>query len=303
MEHSFVGSKHHIKLATLFDLEKIELGLYRGQSWDLGFRALFGGQVLAQALTSASKTVESERVCHSFHSYFLLPGDARKPVVYDVENIRDGKSFSVRRVKAVQNGKSIFYMTASFQIDQPGVSHQYAAIKNDLPKPESLEPDIAKYEKNKHTLSEKMREVLSYHKPIDIRTIPPKALDKPEQEPSRGIWLKANELLASNGMLNQAALAYASDYHFLTTSLKPHNIEPSDASLQLATIDHAMWFHKPINFNDWLYYSVDSPFSGNSRGYVKGQFFNKNGELVASATQEGLIRQRATSDIKRGATA
>ena len=282
----------NITLSTLFDLEKVEQGLYRGDSWDLGFRALFGGQVLAQALTSASLTVDNDRHCHSFHSYFLLPGDAKKPVVYDVENVRDGRSFSARRVKAVQNGRSIFYMTASFQVEEQGVEHQFANPPLDVPSPDTLEPDIAKYEKNIDELSSKMREVLAYHKPVDIRSIPNFKNVSDESQPIRGIWMKADEVLGSNLALNQAALAYASDYHFLTTALKPHGIEPNDKSIALATIDHAMWFHRPVKFDEWLLYTMDSPYSGNSRGYVKGQFFNQNGELVASATQEGLIRNR-----------
>lgn len=279
-----------VKLSQLFDLETIEQGLFRGQSWDLGFRALFGGQVLAQSLTAAAQTVEKDRACHSFHSYFLLPGDATKPVVYDVEHVRDGKSFSTRRIKAIQNGRNIFYMTASFQTPEEGVEHQYATYSNDLPKPDTLVPDIAKYEKNADSLPEKYKQALVYHKPIDIRTIPNADYSNGKNTPIRGIWLRANEAFGNNGILNQAALAYASDYNFLTTALIPHNLSYDDKSLALASIDHAMWFHRPFQFNEWLLYTIESPISGNARGFVKGQFFDQSGALVASTVQEGLIR-------------
>ncbi|MFC3095779.1 acyl-CoA thioesterase II [Alteromonas sediminis] len=270
----------------------IEKGLYRGESWDLGFRALFGGQVLAQSLTAASRTVDNARFCNSFHSYFLLPGDASKPVVYDVENVRDGRSFSTRRVKAIQNGKNIFYMTASFQTVENGLVHQYANMP-EVPAPHDLVSDITHYEKNKHKLSAKMQEVLAYHKPIDFRSV--KAVEgdvQQEQAPVRHIWLKANEKLGQDIALNQAALAYASDYHFLTTALMPHGIHPSDKELAIATIDHAMWFHRPIQFDEWLLYVIDAPSTGNARGFVRGEFFDREGNLVASAAQEGLLRLR-----------
>ena len=280
-----------VKLSTLIDLENIEKGLYRGQSWDLGFKAIFGGQVLAQALMAATRTVEENRFCHSFHSYFLLPGDAKKPVVYDVEIVRDGRSFSARRVKAIQNGKSIFYMTASFQAIQQGVEHQFANYPQNIPQPDSLVPDIAKYESNLDKLPAKFRKALVYHKPVDIRSIPADLYNGDTKQPVRGVWLKSNDRLDEEPPLHTAALAYASDYHFLTTALKPHDINPNDTSLTLATIDHAMWFHRPFNFDQWLLYTVESPFSGNSRGFVKGQFFDLQGNLVASAVQEGLVRK------------
>ena len=174
-----------IKLVELLTLEKIEQGLFRGQSWDLGFRALFGGQVMGQALAAAQLTLPDNRVAHSFHSYFLLPGDANQPVLFDVENVRDGRSFSTRRVKAIQNGKNIFYMTASFQTPEEGLEHQYAEMP-DVPGPESIEPDIKFYEKYMDDMSLRMRETLSYHKPIDTRTVQVIDPFKPEvHEPKR----------------------------------------------------------------------------------------------------------------------
>lgn len=284
-----------VKLASLLELETLEMGLYRGQSWDLGFRALFGGQVLGQALQAAYRSVPEGRIAHSFHSYFLLPGDAKKPVVYDIEVVRDGKSFSARRVKAIQNGRNIFYMTVSFQYPEEGLEHQFAQMP-DVPPPEEIESDITFYEKNYEKIARPMREALSYHKPIDIRTIDAKqSFSVKKRPPERAIWLKAREELGNEIALQQSTLAYASDYHFLSTSLQPHGVSVVDRNLTIATIDHAMWFHRPVNVNEWLLYVMDSPFSGGSRGLVKGQIFNQAGELVASTMQEGLMRQREPS--------
>ncbi|QJR82596.1 acyl-CoA thioesterase II [Alteromonas pelagimontana] len=280
-----------IKLSSLLELEKIEASLFRGQSWDLGFAALFGGQVLGQALAAAYQTVEPGRIAHSFHTYFLLPGDAKKPVVYEVESVRDGRSFSARRVKAVQDGRNIFYMTASFQTSEEGMSHQFAQMP-DVPPPEDVQSDITFYEDNYEKIARPMREALSYHRPVDIRTInAAQSFRARPSEPTRKIWLRAREALGDNLSLHQATLAYASDYHFLSTSLQPHGISLTDKNLRIATIDHAMWFHREVNFNDWLLYVMDSPFSGNARGIVKGQIFNQAGDLVASTMQEGLMRK------------
>ncbi len=280
-----------VKMSSLFELESIEQGLFRGQSWDLGFRALFGGQVLGQALAAAYRTVEAGRSVHSFHTYFLLPGDAKKPVVYDVEVVRDGRSFSARRVKAIQDGRNIFYMTASFQIDEDGMTHQYAPMP-EVPGPEELASDITFYEENFERLSTGMQEALSYHRPIDIRTVDAAHSFKAQQrEPYRHVWLKVRDAMSNDLGLHQATLAYASDYHFLSTSLQPHGLAVSDKGLRMATIDHAMWFHQPVNLNDWLLYAMESPFSGNSRGIVRGQIFNQSGELVASTMQEGMMRK------------
>lgn len=280
-----------IKLSSLLELEKIEDGLFRGQSWDLGFRALFGGQVMGQALAAAQRTLPEGRVTHSFHSYFLLPGDANFPVVYDVENVRDGRSFSTRRVKAIQKGKNIFYMTASFQKPEAGLEHQFAEMP-EVPPPEQVEPDIKVFENSIDQLSDRMREALSYHRPLDIRTVQAIDAHEPEvSEPKRYVWMKAEEAFCGNVDLNQSALAYASDYHFLATCLQPHGISVRNKQLRMATIDHAMWFHHPFDFDEWLLYSMESPFSGSARGLVRGQIFNQQGKLVATTMQEGLMRK------------
>ena len=280
-----------MKLVELFTLDKLEQDLFRGQSWDLGFRALFGGQVLAQALAAAQLTLPEERIAHSFHSYFLLPGDAQKPVVFDVENVRNGRSFSTRRIKAIQNGKNIFYMTASFQCPEVGLDHQAAVMPN-VPAPESIPSDtiLSEYLVIKATNNES--ESVLNQTPIDMRTVQTIDLVNPEvQEPTRYIWMKAREALSGNINLNQVMLAYASDSNFLATSLQPHGISIRDKHLRIATIDHSMWFHHPFDFDDWLLYCAESPFTGSARGLVRGQFFNRDGKLVASAMQEGLMRK------------
>lgn len=285
------GNMADVKLAELLKLEKIEELLYRGQSWDLGYRALFGGQVLGQALSAAQSTLPEGRITHSFHSYFLLPGDANMPVLYDVENVRDGRSFSTRRVRAIQKGRDIFVLMASFQQPELGLSHQFADMP-DVPPPENVKPDIKFFEDSLDLISDRMREALSYHKPLDIRTVQSIDPMKPEvSEPKRFIWMKANEINNGAINLNQAMLAYASDYHFLATSLQPHGISVRNKQLRMATIDHAMWFHHPFKFDEWLLYSTESPFSGGARGLVRGQFYNQQGVLVASTMQEGLMRK------------
>lgn len=280
-----------VRLESLFEMEKIEQGLYRGQSWDLGFRALFGGQVLGQSIAAAYKTVEEGRIIHSLHSYFLLPGDAQKPVIYDIENVRDGRSFSSRRVKAIQNGRTIFDMTASFHSPEPGLEHQFATMPK-VPEPEEVAQDIRFYEDNYDQLSDRMKESLSYHRPVDIRTVDSaNSYTAEKRDPKRSIWLKGRDKLDSPLQVHQASLAYASDYHFLSTSLQPHGLAVHDKSLRLATIDHAMWFHKPFKFDDWLLYEMESPFSGAGRGLVQGKIFDKHGTLVATTVQEGLMRR------------
>ena len=279
-----------VKLVELLTLEKLEEGLFRGQSWDLGYRALFGGQVLGQALAAAQLTLPEGRIAHSFHSYFLLPGDANKPVVFDVEIVRDGRSFSSRRVKAIQNGKNIFFMTASFQEPEIGLEHQYADMPI-VPPPEDLDSDLKVFA-HKKDKPEPLSESAGYHKPINMRTVDFVDPANPiVQEPKRYIWMKAQELLSGNINLNQVMLAYASDYYFLSTALNPHGISTKNKNIRMATIDHSMWFHHPFDFDDWLLYCAESPFSGGARGLVRGQFFNRDGKLVASTMQEGLLRK------------
>ncbi|MBU2972697.1 acyl-CoA thioesterase II [Pseudoalteromonas sp. C2R02] len=278
-------------LLSLLDLETIEEGLYRGDSQDLGFKAVFGGQVMGQALSAAKETVVEERLVHSLHSYFLRPGDAAKPIVYDVENIRDGKSFSTRRVKAIQNGKPIFYMTVSFHNEEPGVTHQ-ASMPN-VPGPENLRSSLEFYRENANLIPEKIRDKVLCDKPIEMRPVNFQSPFKPEVTlANRYVWFKANGEMPNDPRIHKYLLAYASDFEFLPTALQPHGLSFMQPNMQVATIDHAMWFHREFRMDEWILYAVDSPSASGGRGLVRGQFFNQDGVLIASTMQEGLIRQR-----------
>jgi acyl-CoA thioesterase-2 len=279
------------ELLALLKLETIEKGIYRGQSQDLGFRALFGGQVMGQALSAAQETVGADRYVHSLHSYFLRAGDASKPVVYEVEDIRNGISFSTRRIKAIQNGIAIFYMTASFQCPEEGFNHQDAMPT--VPNPDTL-PSFSDFlSANKDKLPRSMQENFLAEKPIEIRPVQQYNWLKPEKTDSNcQVWLKTNGNLPDDLRIHSCMLAYASDFHFLPTSLLPHGASHLLPNFQIATVDHAMWFHRPFRFDDWLLYSMNSPSASSGRGLVRGQIFSRQGELVASTTQEGVIRQR-----------
>jgi len=279
------------ELLALLKLEVIEQGIYRGQSQDLGFRALFGGQVLGQSLSAAQETVSADRFVHSLHSYFLRAGDASKPVVYEVEEIRNGASFSTRRVQAIQNGKAIFYMTASFQQHEIGFNHQDTMPK--VPTPDGI-PSFRDFMiEHQAELSESIREKFLAEKPIETRPIQQYNWFKPEKSTSNyQMWLKTNGKLPDNLHIHNCMLAYASDFHFLPTSLMPHGVSHWQPNFQIATIDHSMWFHRPFSFDDWLLYAMDSPSASNGRGLVRGKIYNRQGDLVASTMQEGVIRQR-----------
>lgn len=277
-------------LLALLDLETIEKGIYRGQSQDLGFRSVFGGQVMGQALSAAKELVDEAHNVHSFHSYFLRPGDAQKPIVYEVENIRDGRSFCTRRVSAIQNGKMIFYMTASFQKEEEGFSHQ--AIMPNVPSPENLQSDLDYYMNREDKIPTAIREKIICEKPIEMRPVNLHSPFEPEvAEPTRYVWLRANGEMPDDPRVHKYLLAYASDFHFLPTALQPSGTSFMMPNMQVATIDHAMWFHQDFKMDDWLLYAIDSPRANGGRGLVRGQIFNRKRELVASTIQEGVIRQ------------
>lgn len=277
-------------LLSLLKLETIELGLYRGQSQDLGFKAVFGGQVMGQALSAAKETLPEERKVHSFHSYFLRPGDASKPIVYEVENIRDGKSFSTRRVSAIQFGKPIFYMTASFQTEETGFEHQVAMP--DVPGPDELVSDLDFYQRHAAQIPEKLRSKFICEKPIEMRPVDFQNPFSPQvSAPKRFVWFKANGHMPDDVRVHKYLLAYASDFNFLPTALQPHGRSFMAPHMQVATIDHAMWFHHDFRFDDWLLYAVDSPAASGGRGLVQGQFFSRDGKLVATTIQQGVIRE------------
>ncbi|AVJ16539.1 acyl-CoA thioesterase II [Serratia rhizosphaerae] len=277
-------------LLELLKLEKIEEGLFRGQSEDLGLRQVFGGQVVGQALYAAKDTVPAERSVHSFHSYFLRPGDSSKAIVYDVETLRDGNSFSARRVSAVQNGKPIFYMTASFQSPESGFEHQNTMP--DVPQPEGLMSESEIAQQLAHMLPEKVRDKFTSQKPLEVRPVKfHNPLQGKVDEPYRYVWLRANGAMPDDARIHQYLLGYASDLNFLPTALQPHGVGFLEPGMQVATIDHSMWFHRPFRMDDWLLYAVESTSASSARGFVRGQFYTRDGVLVASTVQEGVMRR------------
>ncbi|MCV9877797.1 acyl-CoA thioesterase II [Brenneria izbisi] len=277
-------------LLDLLNLEKIEEGLFRGQSDDLGLRQVFGGQVVGQALCAAKQTVSIERAIHSFHSYFLLPGDSQKPIIYDVENLRDGNSFSARRVNAIQNGKPIFSMTASFQSPEEGFEHQN--VMPVVTPPEELKSEQEITESMAHLLSPQFRDKFTRPRPIEMRPVKfHNPLKGEVEEPVRHVWCKANGPLPDDARIHQYLLGYTSDCNFLLTALQPHGVGFLEPGMQVATIDHSMWFHRPFRLDDWLLYTVESTSASGARGFVRGQFYTREGVLVASSVQEGVIRR------------
>ena len=278
-------------LVNLLTLEPIEENLFRGSSQDLGFRQLFGGQVLGQSLSAMSQTVEDARHVHSMHGYFLRPGDASLPVVYQVDRVRDGGSFSTRRVTAIQKGQPIFTSSASFQYDESGFEHQITMP--DVVGPENLPSELDMIRQRAHLIPESMREKLLCAKPIEFRPVVGEDPFNPQvSDPIKYVWFRADGTLPDSPALHKYLLAYASDFGLLTTSLLPHGKGVWQKDMQVASLDHALWFHADLRADDWLLYAMDSPWAGNSRGFSRGSVYNRAGQLVASVTQEGLIRHR-----------
>ena len=280
------------ELLTLLKLEKIEKNIFRGQSQDLGFGSVFGGQVLGQALSAAYQTVPSDRRAHSLHAYFLRPGIATKPIVYDVDCIRDGKSFTTRRVVAIQKGRAIFNMSASFQINESGFDHQDDAPEVTQPEDLKSELELAYMVADKIPL--KIKDKFLCKKPIEMRTVNPINPFAPEKrEPVRYTWLKAIDQLQDELAVHQYLLAYASDFGLLSPSLYPHGHSPWEPEMQVASLDHAMWFHRDFRMDDWLLYVMKSSNACRARGLSDGKIYTRQGKLVASVAQEGLIRYHA----------
>ncbi|MFN3581858.1 MAG: acyl-CoA thioesterase II [Pseudomonas sp.] len=277
-------------LVSLLALEKIEENLFRGLSQDLGFKQLFGGQVLGQSLSAASQTVDAERHVHSVHGYFLRPGDASLPIIYQVDPLRDGGSFTTRRVQAIQKGKPIFTMISSFQGDEEGYAHQ--AQMPDVAGPEDLRNETELTRDYQHLLSEQVREKILVDKPIEIRPVELFNPFKPQSaEPVRHMWFRADGRLPDDPQLHRYLLAYASDFHLLGTAMLPHAVSSWTPGMQVASLDHSIWYHQPLRMDDWLLYAMDSPSASGSRGLSRGQIFNREGVLVASITQESLMRK------------
>ncbi len=280
------------ELVTLLALERIEENLFRGQSQDLGWGTVFGGQVLGQALSAAVQTVPSERRVHSLHAYFLRPGSVDKPIVYDVDRIRDGGSFTTRRVVAIQNGQAIFNLAASFQKLEEGFEHQDEMPP--APAPASLPTEQDRYAAHAQKLPAAFRERATAEHPFELRIV--EEDDDPvapaRRGPRRSLWFKANGRLPDDPALHAYLLAYASDHAFVTTSLLPHGVTWLTPGMQVASLDHVMWYYGDVRVDDWLLYVMDSPVAGHARGLARGRIFTEDGRLVAATAQEGLIRRR-----------
>lgn len=275
-------------LLRQLELERLEVNLFRGVSRDIGSPQVFGGQVLSQALRAAYATVESQEV-HSLHAYFLRRGDFNAPIVYDVDRARDGRSFSARRVIAIQHGEQIFNMSASFQVREPGLEHQ--APMPEVPPPEKLTSGGVPPLEVLKQLPEKLRRVFELQHPFEIRAVEPIDYLRPGARPPRQhIWLRAVDRLPDDDCLHRCLLAYVSDFSLLNTSLRPHGTSYHVDDLFLASIDHAMWFHRALRVDEWLLYSMDSPSASGARGFARGTLHTRDGRLIASTAQEGLIR-------------
>lgn len=273
-------------LVTTLTLDPIEVNLFRGHTANREGTRIFGGQVVAQALTAAYKTVE-DRACHSLQSYFIRPGDPSQPVLYQVERSRDGKSFSTRRVIAIQKGEQIFNMACSFHVPEAGFDHQ--SEMPDAPSPETLQDDR---ERLRQIFADKpdLARRWSAEEPIEMRSVAPVNLRHPEPAPPlHHVWFRAARDLGDDVALNQTLLAYASDYSLLGTAMRPHG-KSWMSGIQTASLDHILWFHRPTNFSHWHLYVQDSPSASGARGFNRGSIYRENGVLVASAAQEGLMR-------------
>jgi len=277
-------------LLTVLDLEQLEVNLFRGRSPQVGWQRVFGGQVIGQALVAATRTVEG-RPPHSLHGYFMRPGDPRVPIIYEVDRIRDGKSFTTRRVVAVQHGQAIFAMSASFQIDEGGFSHQ--AVMPVVPGPDELPSEDDVKAELLSRMPEPMRTYYERERPIDMRPVEiNRYMSREPMEPQFHVWIRITGRLPDDPAIHQCVLAYASDMTLLDTSLVPHGRTVFDPTIQAASIDHAMWFHRPFRADEWLLYAQDTPNAGGARGFSRGLIFQQDGTLIASVAQEGLIRDR-----------
>ncbi|MFC7301434.1 acyl-CoA thioesterase [Cognatiluteimonas weifangensis] len=277
------------ELIELLSLERLEDNLFRGQSRDIGTKYVFGGQVLGQALSAAQATLAQPREAHSLHAYFLRAGNIEHPIVYHVDRTRDGGSFSVRRVTAIQHGQVIFFCAASFQEHEPGGEHQLSMPE--VPRPEDIEPAPALAPEVFARLSTKVQRWLSRMGPFEFRHVYPRdELNPPKRPPFQQVWFRLSERVGDAPELHRALLAYASDFHLLGTATFPHGISYYQPNVQMASLDHALWFHRPFRADEWLLYAIDSPSAQGGRGLARGLVYDLDGKLVASSAQEGLIR-------------
>lgn len=286
------ASPMDVLLQTL-DLEKLEENLFRGRSPQVGWQRVFGGQVIGQALVAAQRTVDEGRYVHSLHAYFMRPGDPSVPIVYEVDRIRDGSSFATRNVLAIQHGKAIFSMSASFQYDEDGFEHQIA-----MPKVKMPEELLGEEEMKTMFLAnapEAIRRYWERPRPIEIRPVSlTHYFSRHKLDPSQDVWVKTVGAVPNERHIQAAVLAYLSDMTLLDTALYAHGTSVFDRTLQVASLDHSMWFHRPCRMDDWLLYTQDSPSASGARGMTRGSLFDRSGALIASVAQEGLIRRKAS---------
>jgi acyl-CoA thioesterase-2 len=276
-------------LIELLDLEPIEVNIFRGRSPEEDRQRVFGGQVAGQALVAAARTVEAERLVHSLHAYFLRPGDPTVPILYEVDRIRDGRSFTTRRVVAIQHGQAIFNLSASFQCEEKGYEHSFPMP--DVPPPEGLPDRRARWLPYLEELGAAREEILSRPQAIDTRVADWTPQERRESlPPYQNVWMRADGQLPDDPLLHTIVLTYASDMTLLDTTLRPHGGSWFDPHLFMASLDHAMWFHRSFRADEWLLYSQDTPTATGGRGLARGLVFTQDGTLVASVVQEGLIR-------------
>lgn len=285
-------------LLSILDLEPLEDNLFRGRSPQQAWQRVFGGQTLGQALVAAVRTVPPERVAHSMHAYFLQPGDLDRPIIYGVDRVRDGGSFSTRRVTATQHGRAMFVMSVSFHKAEPGPEHQ-DQMPN-VPPPEALPSERDLKARLINELPEAMRKYWESERPIELRPVDvSRYFAREPRKPEQHIWMRATGRLPDDAPLHQCVLAYASDFSLLDTALIAHGKLMFDKDIQLASLDHALWFHRPFRADDWLLYTQDSPSAHGARGFCQGSVFTRDGVLVASVAQEGLMRPRASAYVPR----
>jgi acyl-CoA thioesterase-2 len=279
------------QLVTLLDVEEIDTDLYRGARQPGGIGRVFGGQVIGQALQAAQRSVEGDKAAHSLHAYFMRPGDENHPIIYRVVRDFEGRSFATRRVIAMQKGQPILNMAASFQAPAEGLHHQ--ADMPDVPAPEDLRSERELRDEIQAQVPEKLRRFFLRARPIEIRPVSPRNWFRPEPiEPVQHSWFRVAAPLPDDPALHRAMLAYATDMTLLGTCMLPHGVSWMTGNIQTASLDHAVWLHEPFRFDEWLLYTTDSPWSGHSRGFNRGRIYARDGRLVASAAQEGLIRRK-----------
>lgn len=284
------------ELIALLTLDTTGEDCFVGSSHDLGFPQVFGGQVLGQALAACAATVVTERPAHSLHSYFLRPGDAQAPIEYCVDRTRDGGSFTTRRVVASQHGRPIFHLAASFQKVEEGYDHQPPAPV--VPGPEGLTSELELTRAVAHRLPERIRDLWTRERPIEIRPVDPMDAFRPlRREPNQYTWVRAVGDMPDDPTLHRCLLAYLSDFKLLGTALRPHGVSFMSGDVQMASLDHALWFHRPFRVDDWLLYAMDSPSASGGRGLARGSLYDRHGQLVASVAQEGLMRPRRRTGV------